>query len=407
MSIRMKEWGMLREPEGPVRVPVEGVIAWDEFARDLGRGVNRLAHSAHQLQSARERVKGEGELAAFSEQLHRIGQETAAEISSRKVEDWEYTWNELCSPRMAEAVSSLSPAARSAGAEMAAAYSMQASLRARRDYELNAIEQARHLWQQRVDDAVNHGDAERAEQWLQSGEGVFVPAAKLEEKKQQVSSRACVARWQRALQQHPLQTLADYAQAQRDSLPQTDEESAALGELMQQQRHAARRALALSLAEGTAAAEEDLRMAVQADVLTEQELQSALAPPAPLGTQSMSAWLRRIDETPANEAHETAILMALGTTPMAPEQRRHLRDRMNMAARVDEADRRTLSRELTHLYADGCLGCPTDAMVQHRLLELQKAALPLLAQQGASAVADWMQSIRRGCDTWVCYNDLA
>lgn len=407
MSIRMKEWGMLREPESPVRVPVEGVIAWDELARDLGRGVRQAAHSAHELWSARERVEGEGELAAFSEQLHRIGQETAAELATRKVTDWEYAWNELCAPRMAEAVGALSPSARAAGAELAESYSSQASVRARRDYELHAIEQARRLWQQRVDDAVNRGDTERAQQWLQSGEGIFVPAAELEPQQQQAAARACVARWQQALQQHPLQGLADYAAARPDALPQTQDESAALSELVQQQRQTTRRALAGALADGTPATEAELRVAVQAGVMTEPELRAALAAPAPASEQEMSDWLRRVDECPTNEADETAMLMAIGTAPMPPEQRRHLRERMRMAAGVDAADRRTLSRELIRLYAEGHLGCRTDAMARRRLLALQNAALPLLARQGATAVAEWMQSIRRGCDAWVCYKDLA
>ena len=190
---------------------------------------------------------------------NRIGDETAAELAEQQVQDWDYSWARAASPRFAEAVAALPPQARAAGAELAEAYSAQASLKALRDRKVNGIRQAQQHWQQRVDDAVQAGDAQRAEQWLESGAGVFVPHGELKQRKQEADSKACAARWMGALQADPVQALADFYSASTSTLPALESDRTLLAEQMQRQQAQERRALAQAFIAGNRPAEPELQ----------------------------------------------------------------------------------------------------------------------------------------------------
>ncbi len=406
MAIRMKEWGMQQAPAAPARIPVENLHGWVESTEKLGRGVVSAVLGTQRILQAEEQITAGGELAAFSEQLHRIGDETAAELAEQQVEDWDYAWAQTGSPRFAEAVAALPPHARAAGAELAEAYSAQASLRALRDRKVTSIRQARQHWQQRVDDAVQAGDAQRAEQWLQSGAGVFVPPGEMQQRKQQVESKACVARWVGALQADPVQTLSDFYAATQTDLPAQETDRAGLAEQMQQQHARERRALAQSFAGGNRPAQPELERAVSAGILYPQEAETAAVPPRELSVSEHIDWLRRLDESADDETTQTDLLMAVGVAPMAADTRRRLVERMQMNARVAVEDRRAFSRRLLQLYADGGFGCPQDAEAQQRLRDLQLAGMPVLAQQGSEAAAEWLQALPTHGNAWVCFSDL-
>lgn len=407
MAIRMKEWGMQHTPESPVRIPLEGMHGWIEAAEKLGGGAASAVLGATELLRAEQQVTAGGELAAFSERLQRIGDETAAELADRKVEDWEYTWREVSSPRIAEAVAALPPQARLAGQELAAAYNAQASLRAQRDCKVQSIQRARHHWQQRVDDAVRSGDAERAEQWLQSGAGVFVPATEIDQQKEQAGSKACVSRWQGALRADPWQALADYRAAKPEQLPSVQSDFTQLAEQMKIQQRASRRALAQAMVQGSVYSEADRECAVAAGLLTEEESTRAATSPHAFSVAEICDWNRRIDECMEEDSAKTDLLMSLATAPMQQDLRQRLLARLQMSERVAASDRRVMSRRLLRWYAEGGFGCPQDTMAQQRLHELQEAGLPLLAEQGSAAVAEWLQGIGAQCDAWVCFSDLA
>lgn len=403
----MKEWGMQQAPATPARIPVENLHGWVESTEKLGRGVVSAVLGTQRMLEAEEQITAGGELAAFSEQLHRIGDETAAELAEQPVEDWDYAWAQTGAPRFAEAVAALPPHARAAGAELAEAYSAQASLRALRDRKVTNIRQARQHWQQRVDDAVQAGDAQRAEQWLQSGAGVFVPPGEMKQRMQQAESRACVARWVGALQADPMQTLADFYAAADADLPALAADRATLAEQMQLQHAQERRALAQVFAGGGSPAQQVLQSAAAAGVLYPQEAEQATAPPRELSVSEQINWLRRLDESAGDETARTDLLIAVGVAPMAADTRRRLVERMQLNARVPVEDRRAFSRRLLHLYAAGGFGCPQDAEAQQRLRDLQLAGMPVLAEQGSAAAAEWLQALHIPGNAWVCFSDLA
>ncbi len=397
---------MQHAPSSTVRIPVEGLHGWVDATERLGSGIVHAALGADQLLRAEKQITAGGELAAFSEQLHRIGSETAAELADQEPQDWDYAWQAASTPRIAEAVAALPPEARTAAQELAEAFNAQASLRAQRDRKVQSIEQARRHWQQRVDDAVQAGDAQRAEQWLQSGAGIFVPQQELEQRKQQADSSACSARWLKAVQTNATQALADYLAASPEQLPATREDNTALAEHMQQQQQICRRELAQSFLQGNTHPREELQKALAAGILTQREYEQACTPPRALSPAEQIDWMRRMDECADDEQEQTYLQIALGTAPMEPQTRRHMLTRARLAAKVPMKDRRALSRHLLHLYTTGGFGCPQDAEAQQRLCALQRAGMPLLAEQGSEAAAEWLQSISAPCDAWVCYADF-
>ncbi|MBR1997851.1 MAG: hypothetical protein IJ993_05510 [Akkermansia sp.] len=407
MSIRIKEWGMQHAPSSTVRIPVEGLHGWVDATERLGSGMVHAVLGADQLLQAEKQITAGGELAAFSEQLHRIGNETAAELADKTPQDWDYAWQAASTPRIAEAVAALPPEARPAAQELAEAFNAQASLRAQRDQKVQAIEQARRHWQQRVDEAVETGDAQRAEQWLQSGAGIFVPQQELEQRKQQAGSNACKMRWLKAVQADATQALADYLAATPEQLPETKEDNTALAEHMQQQRQTCRMELAQSFLQGKTHPHEELQKALAAGILTQSEYEQACTTPRKLSPAEQIDWMRRMDECSDDEPEKINLQMALGTAPMDAQTRRHMLTRARLAEKIPTEDRRALSRRLLHLYATGGFGCPQDAEAQQRLCSLQRAGLPLLAEQGSEAAAEWLQSISAPCDAWVCFSDFA
>lgn len=179
---------------------------------------------------------------------------------------------------------------------------------------MQAIEQARRNWQQRVDEAVEAGDAQRAEQWLQSGAGIFVPQQELEQRKQQAESSACRMRWHNAMQADATQATADYLAAP-EQLPTTSEDNTALAEHMQQQQQICRRELAQSFLQGTTHPHEELQKALAAGILTQSEYEQACTTPHKLSPAEQIDWMRRMDECSDDEPEKINLQMALGTAP--------------------------------------------------------------------------------------------
>ena len=406
MAIRIKEWGMLQGAQSPVRIPVENLHGWVDATQRLGRGIVSSILGTQQLLQDEEKVTAEGELAAFSEQLHRIGTETAAELAEQAPEDWDYAWQKASAPRLAAAVAALPPPARKAGQELAEAYNAQASLRAQRDSKIRSIEQARQHWQQRIDHAVEAGDATRAEQWLQSGEGIFVPSTELEQRKTQAKSQACVARWRRGLAAEPIKALADYYTATAEQLPTEEDDRRVLDEEVTRLAAGARKDLAQDILAGKYPRPRELHPTIAAGILSPAEYEQACTAPQVLHTAEQIEWMRRIDECDDSPTAQTDLLMAIATAPMEPQTRNRMHARARLAAQVAPDDRRVFSRQLLHLFSEGGFGCPRDREAQQRLCTLQQTGLAVLAEQGTEASAEWLRGVSAHCNAWVCYSDF-
>lgn len=192
---------MLAYPQNRIHLPLQGIAEMDMPARRLGQTVEQAAAVGARMAEELQEVSAAGELAAFAGRLSEMERETREELSTLPVRDWDYAWAQASEPRIREALSELPEQVRPVARELAERYVAQASISARRDYELEKIRAARQQWQRRVDESVAAGNGEAAEQWLRAGSRVFVPETELEEQAVSVRSRSALRYWQNALEQ--------------------------------------------------------------------------------------------------------------------------------------------------------------------------------------------------------------
>ncbi len=406
MAIRMKEWGMLAAPGQPAHVRTQGLFGWERVGRSVGAGLGALVSGAAQL-SELERVDSTGELAEFADKLRGIGREVREELAGHEVQDWDYAWNNAAAPRIREAVQELSAPSREAGAELASLYSAQASIEARRDRELRRVTTARGRWEQQVESAVSAGQEEQAACWLEAGRGVFVPEEQMEERREEVRSRASRSRWESRLQDAPLEALAELAEAESapasNALPSRPQERERLQESSQRARTALRRELARRFSQ-------HLREEQEIEPAAVEQAVKAGVIPAPAGGKKRSlsdsdrvAWYRWLDAREEGEESEVEARLTLATAPLTLAERRSLLVHLERTQSVAASDRRSLSNELFSLYHAGAFGCPGDAVALRALLTRLEEGAALLAEQGAAAAADWVKARRAGADAWVCF----
>ncbi len=408
MAIRMKEWGMLAMPGQPLHVRTQGLYGWERAGRSMGEGIGSSLKGGADL-AGLTKVSSAGELAEFSEQLRAISSEVSEELREQEVLDWDYSWNAAATPRIHEAVQSLSAESREAGTELARMYSAQASIEARRDREMQRVSTARGRWEQRVDAAISAGQEEQALRWLEAGRGVFVPEEQMPQRHEEVRSRACRSRWEARLQSSPLETLSEMAVARGKNaalLPSREEEKRALKQSSQRVRNKLRRELAQGFSARVQAGEElersTLELAARAGMIS-------AVPEYPNGgavhmtDSSRTLWRRWLDFRSDDEESEVEARLAIATAPLPLAERRALLTRLEHTLTVPAADRRSLSNQLFALYHSGAFGCPGDAEAARSLLTLLDEGAELLAEQGAAAVADWMKAQQAGGDRWVCY----
>lgn len=393
---------MLRVSADTPRLPLQGLMGWDSVARDMGAGISSVLTGSSELLKERERVEQTGELAAFSDRLRAISDEARAELEDRDVRDWDYSWNEACSPRLAEAVAELPPASREAGRELAEAFSARASVQALRDREVAKIGRARSQWRERVEAAADAGDEEAAQGWLQSGESVFVAPGEMEAEQKKVSSRACAARWRRSLDGEPLQGLADLAEAPTEALPEVKGDRQALLADAKQTWQAARRVFADRL---ESCVLEDRE--VDADELARARRARLLPPADGISREDRGVarcrWRRRMDECGEDEESQVALKMQLALSDVPAEERKILLRRFARVRELPLAGRSRLSRSLWHLYQRGAMGRPGDRLALSRLAELQDEGIRLLGEQGEEASSRWLDERRGSMGRWVCF----
>lgn len=408
MSIRMKEWGMMSLPSRGVHMSTEGLTGWGEAARRTGEGISAALDGAAHIMRERARVSAAGELADFSDRLRAIDQETRDELVGQDVQDWNYAWQRASAPKLAEAIDELSPASRLAGQQLAYAYNAQASVEAQRDHELQKIDKARAQWRRQVDQAVQEGDAQEAQQWLQAGQGIFVSSEDMAQQNEALESKAHLSRWQRELQESPLRTLSAMSEAQESELPRRKADTESLTYAKRRAGRAARHEVLETMRSCLENEQEPdpeyMRMAVRAGVLTQAESDAAQEKPAALSYEQRRDWMSRVDECEDDDDAAEDLMLRIAAAPMPAAERRSLLKRVEVSRSLPVAERRSMSRSLRELYRDGVLGCPGDDAAQKRFAELQQGSLELLAQGGAQAVGLWVQGLRDMSDRWVCFD---
>lgn len=408
MSIRIHEWGMLRNATEQPHVSLQGLTDWESGARSAGQGIAAMVQGGARLVQERAAVSATGQLAAFSETLRSIEEETRRELQDSEPADWEYAWQTASAPRVAAAIAELPLPLRENVRHMAESFTREAGIRAWRDRELAGIDRARGQWQQQLDAAVNAGDAESALHWVQQGRGVFVPENRVPEEEKAVESRARLRHWQHKLQQAPMQTLGEYLRGSRGALPRRREEAEQLQQQVEAVRQQARRDFADILQnrvlQGMSTLPEEWKQAHHAGLISQEQFNaSQAAPQQEPPHREYNTWLRRIDEMENEPEQLLDMRLDICAAPLPQQVRAALLQRLAQAGQVRPEDRQTMSRRLWELYHEGAFGSPGDALAEQRLHRLQQSGLPLLAEAGNDAVAQWLESLDRRDEQWISF----
>ncbi len=397
MAIRIREWGMLSYPGRGVQIPLQGIATIDEPATRLSRVIEGAAQLSAALAEQQETVTNAGNLAEFTGRLRSIEEEARAEIDMQNVRDWKYAWKQASESRLAEAINELPPESREAGRHLAAVYNAQASATAKRDYELGRIGLARHRWQARVDEAVERGAADEAEQWIKAGEQLFVPKPEVETRTRAARSRSLLNQWKEAFRRNASDAL-QMLQQETAELPTEEKDR----EELQRLRKSGFREVCSTLAD-------EMSTAVEAGQDPASELyEKARAVGAIKDTAGriepsppVCDWNRRIDECPEEEEAETRLKLDILTAPLPVTERRKLLQRMRRNREIPAAARSDISRRLWNMYQSGRLGLPGDREAQQHLARLQEQALT--AQHPPAEPERWIEKVRPKAEAWICY----
>lgn len=398
---------MLRNATEQPHVSLQGLTDWESGARSAGLGIAAMVQGGVRLVQEREAVSATGQLAAFSETLRCIEDETRQELQDSEPEDWDYAWQAASAPRVAAAIAELPLPLRENARHMAEAFTREAGIRAWRDRELAGIDRARGQWQKQLDAAVSSGDEESARRWVQQGRGVFVPENRVQEEEKSVESRARLHHWQQRLQQAPVQTLGEYLRGSRSELPRRREEAEQLQQQVETVRLQARRDFADTLQEralrGICTLPEEWKQAHRAGLISPMQYRASQAEIQEPQHREYNTWLRRIDEIENEPNQMLDMRLDICAAPLPQQVRVAMLQRLEQASGVRPEDRRTMSRRLWELYYEGAFGSPGDALAEQRLRRLQQSGLPLLAEAGNEAVAQWLESLDRSDEQWISF----
>lgn len=404
MAIRMKEWGMLAYPRQGVHLPLNALNDWSRTGHALGQGVAAAGTGAVELAEKLHQVAIAGSEADVAGQLETIARETTEELLDKPVRDWDYSWQQAYTPRVQQMLSELEGDAREQASRMSEVYGYRYSLMGRQRMEVDRLKQSRRQWQNQVDTAVQRGDAEGAQRWLEQGRAVFVPEADMEQQKEQVQSRCLQSRWRQRLQQEPYAALAAWNNDEEQK-PQGEEELRILSGEVEQTRSGLRSAWALQLAEGVAQGVEpdasELQQAEEAGLISPELNAAARQPRQELSASSACNWLRRIDERGENDDEQLMVEIALAPIPMA--ERRTLLQRLQGTAAVPPQQRMNVSRRLWNMYHEGRFGSPGDEEALRCLGRLQEEAPARLAVDNGKQCEQWLDDLQNASDEWVCF----
>lgn len=358
--------------------------------------------TTEQQRLACEHVQAVGDMAAFSDRLKSVFQETAQSVrealNGNASLDWETAWRQQNSPLLQEALADLPPSERPLGQQMAAVYGASEAQRARREHELGRIGESRNRWQGCLEQAVAAGDERQATHWLQMGRGVFVPEGEMEQRQEEVSSRCCLSRWQNNLENKPVETLGAWMNC-TEELPQREEERTALQNSATAVQQQLEQRWAQEFSQQVAAGQEPDAAAVQQARQLGVVRENA-APRRGQEARLLCDLCRRVDE---HDSPDTAALrLQLSVAPLPLDARRRLLQRLETQSAVPAETRGAVSRALWNMYRAGRFGCPGDAVALKRLARLQEAAPARLTAASAGTVpTDWLTEIRSREEAWV------
>ncbi len=404
MAIRMKEWGLLAYPRQRVHLPLNALNDWGRTGRMLGQEIESAARGAGDLALEWHRVASTGSDADVAGMLEEIGRETTEELMELPVRDWDYSWNQAYTPRVQQMLAQFSGDARERARKMSEQYGYRHSLEGRRRMEIERLRESRRQWENQVEQAVQRGDAESAQHWLEQGRSVFVPEEMMPQRLEQTRSRSLQARWQQRLQQNPHAALIAWQDA-HEQKPEGEEELKLLNQVVEKTRTGLRSSLAIKMAAGVEQGVEPdagaLEQAVQAGVINPEILQTARQPRHNLSADEACCWLRRIDERSGKD--DDLLLVEIAAAPIPAGERQQLLQRVQQTAAIPFNLRQAVSNRLWNMYHDGRFGCPGDEAALRCLGRLQEKALAQLENSSGAKWEQWLDGVQKNCDEWVCY----
>lgn len=417
MAIRMKEWALVAYPGAGLRVPTSGIEGMGRAAAQWGQGwVEAVSGGAelatavtrHQDSAAREsadEVLDEAKrqvntVGVVSQMQARLTEEMGAEghsLGDGEPGDWSSVWRRAGAPVVAETAAALPPEWR----EAAGAMVQRASLLAKRRYELERVANSRHRWQEVLESEVSRGEPQMALQQLELGRGVFVPEEQMEERRREVESRCCAARWTRALQESPAEALRDWRR--EDAVRPAGNAQLEQVELaVSQARRGLQRTLgqewARRLAEGGEPTPQELQRAAEAGIVD-----ASLAEKKTWSAQEYAAWQHRVDTREEGEVAADALRVEIAALGAPAPQRRALLGYLERSASLPPEHRRRVGEALWNVYLAGGWGCPEDAVPQQRLARMQQEAQQRLAAQSDEELNAWLLDCGSTASGWVCY----
>lgn len=400
----MKEWGMLAYPRQGVHLPLNALNDWSRTGRASGQGVAAAGTGAVELAAKLHQVAIAGSEADVAGRLEEIARETTEELLDKPVRDWDYSWQQAYTPRVQQMLSELEGDAREQASRMSEVYGYRYSLMGRQRMEVDRLKQSRHQWQNQLNSAVQRGDAEGAQRWLEQGRAVFVPEAAMQQQMEQVQSRCLQSQWRQRLQQDPYAALAAWNNGE-DQKPQGEEDLRILSSEVEQARAGLRSAWALQLAEGVAQGAEpdarELQQAAEAGLISPELNESARQPRLALSSADACNWLRRIDERREKDDEQLMVEIALAPIPLG--ERRSLMNRLQSTAAVSPQLRTSVSRRLWNMYHGERFGNPGDEEALRCLGRLQEEALSRMVVDNGKQCEQWLTDLQNASDEWVCF----
>lgn len=395
---------------GGVVVPTKGIDGISESQKEANKGWSSLGEGLSQWVALAEKVQTTGELSNFRNTLQQTDEQARAELQSRNdVTDYASAWAKKCDPRISEAMKDLSAPARAEAEQYVVDFRRRGMLEAERIGGLGRLDKARSQWNESLQLATERGDNEEVERQLEAGKNIFIPEARMEQKRIETLDAACMARWNRRWKENPAEAMA--AMNAGDDEPATPEKREALQRMNRNSRRAFKADFASMWVEmdsrGAVLQPESLKLAQKAglinDVQARQYTEAHASARGEVDDASLSQWKRRIDTMEDDDEALADARIGVVASGLPDKVRRELAQRIDTVRQLPSADRKRINDYLDRLYREGHLGAPGDATSWRRKSYVQDQLLSKCAGQGAEEAMKYLADMAASGQGWVCW----
>ncbi len=434
MAIRMKEWGMLApaaagvDRSGQKQAILNHVDVAQSRAQSLqqlggglgsylqGEGEREERRRLKQQEDLLNQVQSTGELSHLMNKLHEASQLSSDEMQDISPDqDFEYAWRQRSTPHYKAALSTLSPASRQAGEQLANMMNQQAYIHTRQQHKLSRISQARNQWNESLQRSIDEGNETEAANWVESVSDVFIPRSDVKRAKQTAQSAARYRQWDGRFKSAPIQTLAEYRAAASEQLPHDETHRDSLASLYSETRLGAKSALVNELSRKILANQQvsssELQSSLEAGLITEQQVeQLSYHQPNRLASRHEELpycqWQQRVDICPPIEENLLDTKLRIASAALATAEKKQLLLRLEANATIPESTRSGMSHRIWNAYQSGRLGTPGDITSLARLRALQERAPQLIQRDELQKLDGLIDEHSLPDPVWVCLSDI-